>query len=138
MDSNWLTSKVNEIHSQHADTVVVLVLNQTDLDTVSQGMLGPYAQTEDFASDLKMQKAAWFYHQTSTKRCLLAFYSKNEKDDEQKEMRKLAKKVAEQLQSKKTPVAHFVIGSALAHLAGVFHGTFYMANYEKSYQLESA
>lgn len=135
---NWLTSKVNEIHTQHADSVVVLVLNQADFDSVSGSMLGPYAATEDFVSDLKMQKAAWFYHQTSSKRCLLAFYSKNEKDSEQKEMRKLAKKVAEELQSKKTPAAHFVVGPALTHLAAVFHSSFYMANYEKTYQIESA
>ena len=43
MNSNWLTTKVNEIHSQHEDTVVVLVLNQTDFDTISSTMLGPYA-----------------------------------------------------------------------------------------------
>jgi hypothetical protein len=53
-------------------------------------------------------------------------------------MRKLAKKVAEELQSKKTPVVQFVIGSALAHLASVFHSSFYMANFEKCYQIESA
>ena len=48
MNSNWLTTKVNEIHFQHFSkkkhdyTVVVLVLNQKDFDTISSTMLGPY------------------------------------------------------------------------------------------------
>ena len=133
---NWLNSKVNEIHSQNQNTVVALILNQADFDSISSTMLGPYAKSEDFVADLKMSKTTWFYHATSSKRCLLALYSKDERDE--KEMCGLAKSVAAALQGKKTPEAHFVIGSGLTDLAGIFHSAFYMANYEKTYQLESA
>ena len=50
-------------------------------------------------------------------------------------MQKLAKKVAEELQRKKTQDVNFVIGLALTHLASVFHSSFYMANFENVVKL---
>jgi hypothetical protein len=101
-------------------------------------VIGPWAAGEDFLADLKLTSTCWFYHAETGKRCLVVLNSNTDEAGAVKTMRGLGQKAAAALQTKKTPVAHFFIGTAIASGAAHFESSFHAANYEKTHKIESA
>ena len=133
---DWLKAKVVEMQKAQ-DTVAVIVVSEAELKDVAS-IIGPWATGDDFLADLKMTATCWFYHAETGKRCLVALNTNTEEKGAVGAMRGLGKKAAAALQSKKTPVAHFFIGTAVAPWAAHFESAFHAANYEKTHKIESA
>ena len=133
---DWLKAKVVEVQKAQ-DTVAVIVVSEDELKEVAD-IIGPWATGEDFVADLKMSSTCWFYHTETGKRCLVVLNTNTEDKDAVKTMRGLGKKAAAALQTKKTPVAHFFIGSSTDAWAAHFEASFHEANYEKTHKIESA
>ena len=133
---DWLKAKVVEIQKAQ-DTVAVIVVGEAELKDIAS-IIGPWASGEDFVADLKMTSTCWFYHAETGKRCLVVLNTNTEEKGAVKTMRGLGKIAAAALQTKKTPAAHFFIGSSLASVAAHFETSFHAANYEKTHRIESA